>query len=89
MAQQLKDPAVVTAVALVTAVVQVLPLAWELPHAVGMASFVPPVAPVTIQQADHTGKITSEQSQPVCSQWSMVQDPASCLTEILRTHFSL
>ena len=36
-AQQVKDLAVVTVVVQVTLVVWVPPLAWELPHAVGMA----------------------------------------------------
>ena len=36
MAPHVKDPGVVTALALVTAMAQVWSLAWEIPHAIGV-----------------------------------------------------
>ena len=45
MAQWVTDPVVVTAVAWVTAVVQVQSLAWEIPHAMGAAKNKTKTAP--------------------------------------------
>ena len=42
-----------------------------------MTSPLLPTASLAILQADHTGKITSEESQPVCMQWRRMKNPHS------------
>lgn len=49
-----------------------------------MSSFLSPTAPLASLLADYSGKITSEESQPVCTHWSNMQDPTSCLHDSLR-----
>ena len=43
-----------------------------------------PTAVLAILQEDHVGKVKSEESQPVCMQWKMMQNPASCLDDSLK-----
>ena len=49
-------------------------------------SSLPPAAPsLAIMDLDNEGKIIyEEESQPVCTPWRRVQNPASCLNDSLR-----
>lgn len=48
-----------------------------------MTSSLPPTALLEILQADQAGKIASEDSQSVCTQWRRMQNPTFCLDDFL------
>lgn len=48
-----------------------------------MTSSQPPTVPLTILQADHAGKITSEECQLVGTRWRIMHHPATCLEDSL------
>ena len=47
-------------------------------------SSLPATVPLAILQADHVGKITSEESQPDCRQWRRMQNPTFYFNDLAR-----
>ena len=47
-------------------------------------SSLPATVPLAILQADHVGKIMSEESQPDCRQWRRMQNPTFYFNDLAR-----